>query len=187
MLTRHTKEVARVAPCDCYRDAIAHVRDKVIGIGDNGSMVSKVVLGECASGRAGLRIAPIISPLPSRTPPGTELHLGSQDLIRLAAYAETRNFLVSSFLLADGYLAPLPDEEQIAPSDQMVDALHFHGVEELEASMQDEHDGLYVVGVTLISSTGMRVTVKRRGFVETSVLPEAEDLLRSAWQELRLS
>lgn len=50
-------------------------------------MVSKVVLETPADGGVGLRIDARTGPLPARTPAGTELHLGSQDLIRLADYA----------------------------------------------------------------------------------------------------
>lgn len=150
-------------------------------------MVSKVVLGASSDGDVGLRIAPVTTPAPGRTPAGTELHLGSQDLIRLAEYARKHNFSVASFMIADAYLVPLGHEEQLELSDEMIEILKTHGGNELEAAMQDEYDGLYVVGVTLISTSGTRVVVKRRGFVETSVVDEAEQLLRSAWQELHLS
>lgn len=150
-------------------------------------MVSKVVLSASADGGAGLRIDAVTGPLPARTPAGTELHLGSQDLIRLADYALSRGFTIASFMIADGYLVPLDVDEQADLSDEMVEAVRAHGGAELEAAMQDEYDGLYIVGVTLVSAAGRYVVVKRRGFVETSVVQEAEHLLRSAWQELRLS
>lgn len=150
-------------------------------------MVSKVVLDTSADGGVGLRIDPVTGPLPARTTPGTELHLGSQDLIRLADYATSHGFTIASFMIADGYLVPLRPEEESELSDEMIEAVRAHGGAELEAAMQDEFDGLYVVGVTLIAMSGMRISVRRRGFVETSVVHEAEQLLRSAWQELHLS
>ncbi|NQX28300.1 hypothetical protein HQQ81_13210 [Microbacteriaceae bacterium VKM Ac-2854] len=150
-------------------------------------MVNKVVLETSADGGVGLRIDAVTGPLPARTPAGTELHLGSQDLIRLADFATFHGFTISSFMIADGHLVPLRPEEESGLSDEMVEAVRNHGGAELEAAMQDEYDGLYVVGVTLIATSGMRISVRRRGFVDTSVVQEAEQLLRSAWQELHLS
>lgn len=162
--------------------------DKVGGIGENGTMVSKVVLSPSPGGGTGLRIDALTGPLPARTPAGTELHLGSQDLIRLADYALSRGFTIASFMIADGYLVPLNAKEQIEISDDLVDAMKEYGSDEVEAAMQDEYDGLYVVGINLIATTsGMRISIRRRGYVDTSVVPEAERLLRAAWQELRLT
>ncbi|PJJ55318.1 hypothetical protein [Compostimonas suwonensis] len=151
-------------------------------------MVSKVVLSPSANGRADLRISDVGSGLPARTPVGTELHLGSQDLIRLAAYASARGFVVSSFMVSDAYLVPLVPDEQAEVSDDLVEALRAYGSDEVEAALQNEYDGLYIVGVNLIgSASGMRISVRRRGYVDTSVTQEAEQLLKSAWRELRLS
>lgn len=151
-------------------------------------MVSKVVLSPSTDGDADLHINDVVSGLPARTPVGTELHLGSQDLVRLAAYASTHGFVVTSFMISDAYLVPLVTDEQTEISDGLVEALRAHGGDEVEAAMQNEYDGLYVVGVNLVgSSSGMRISVRRRGYVDTSVTQEAEQLLKSAWRELRLS
>lgn len=151
-------------------------------------MVSKVVLSPSLGGGAGLRIDDVGAGLPARTPAGTELHLGSQDLIRLAGYAAANGFSVSLFMISDAYLVPLSPDEQSEISDNLVEALRAHGSDEVEAAMQDEYDGLYVVGVELIASaSGMRISVRRRGYVVTSTVQEAESLLRAAWRELQLS
>lgn len=151
-------------------------------------MVSQVVLSPSQDGRPDLHISPVSGVLNSTPASGGELHLGSQDLIRLASYASTHGFRVASFMIADAYLAPISEDEQADVSNQMVKMLEVFGVSELEAAMSDEYDGLYVVGVNLIAAaSGRRVIVRRRGYVDTSIVNEAERLLRSAWQELHLS
>lgn len=151
-------------------------------------MVSKVVLNPSSGDGVGLRIDDVAAGLPARTPAGTELHLGSQDLIRLAGYAADHGFSLAAFMISDAYLVPLSPDEQTEISDELVDAMLAHGSDEVEAAMQNEYDGLYVVGIDLIAtSSGMRISIRRRGYVVTSVVQEAENLLRAAWQELRLS
>lgn len=150
--------------------------------------MSKVVLSRSRDGVTDLRISQGGLAANGRTLVGSELHLGSQDLIRLAGYASERNFVVSSFMLADAYLFPLGDAEETELSGRMVDILKMYGAEELEAALREEFDGLYVVGVNLIaSSSGMRVSIRRQGYVETSITGDAEVLLNSAWRELHLS
>lgn len=150
--------------------------------------MSKVVLSPSNGDRAGLRIDAVSTESQTRTPAGTELHLGSQDLIRLASYALAHGFQVSSFMVADAYLVPLMSDEEAFVSEEMIVTLSAHGCEELEAAMRDEYDGLYIVGVNLVaSSSGMQISVRRRGYVYTSVVQEAEELLEAAWRELHLS
>jgi hypothetical protein len=118
---------------------------------------------------------------------GTELHLGSQDLIRFAGYASAHGFVVSGFDVADAFMTALDEGERVEVSDAMVELLDSFGFEELISAMRDDFDGLYVIGVRLISKdNGMRTDVRRRGFVNTSVVQEAERLLNSAWRELHL-
>ncbi|MFP3579998.1 hypothetical protein SB659_10495 [Arthrobacter sp. SIMBA_036] len=151
-------------------------------------MVNKVVLCPSVGGGTDLRISQVSTAFPARTPAGSELHLGSQDLIRFASYACVHGFTVSSFMLADAYLVPLNEDEQAEISAEMVRSLNQYGEDELEASLRDEHAGVYVIGVNLIEpSTGMRISIRRRGYIETSIVQEAEKLLESAWRELRLT
>lgn len=151
-------------------------------------MVNKVVLSPSADGSIDLRISAVTTAFPPRTPAGSELHLGSQDLLRFASYSAERGFVVSSFMLADAYLVPLDSDEEAGVSAEMVRVLAAYGEDELEAAMHDEYAGLYVVGVNLIEpSTGMRISIRRRGYIETSIVQEAEKLLASAWRELRLT
>jgi len=150
--------------------------------------MSKIVLSPSADGRTGLRISQVDAENVARSVDGHELHMGSQDLIRIADYASARGFKVASFMLADAYLVPLNEDEQAETSDDMVGLLLGFGGDELEAAMRDEYDGLYVIGVNLIaSSSGRRISVRRSGYVETSIVQEAERLLESAWRELHLS
>lgn len=151
-------------------------------------MMSKVVLSPSPDGGTSLRISSVERGNVERSRIGHELHLGSQDLIRFADFASTRGFRIVSFMLADPYLSPLGDDQQAEISHQLVDILSAYGGDELEAAMRDEFDGLYVIGVNLIaSSSGRRISVRRSGYVETSIVQEAERLLQSAWQELHLS
>jgi len=151
-------------------------------------MVSQVVLSRSEDGHTDLHLGPVLAGHDSPVPKGEELQLGSQDLIRFANYAAAHDFVVSSFMLADASLVPLGKVEQEQISDVMVDALRIYGGDEVEAAMRDEYDGIYVIGVNLVARlSGMRISIRRRGFVETSIVEEAERLLDSAWRELRLS
>lgn len=135
-----------------------------------------------------LRVAPVSTTDVTRTAAGTELHLGSQDLVRLTAFAASHGYAPSSFMVSDAYLVPLPTDEQDEISDELVSLLRRHGEEEVDAALRNEYDGLYIIGVQLIEQiSGMRVSIRRRGFVETSIEKEAEALLQAAWQELHLS
>ncbi|WP_160073389.1 hypothetical protein [Pseudoclavibacter sp. 8L] len=148
-------------------------------------MLSQVVLSPSSDGRVDLHISALVA---GKKHDGRELHLGSQDLIRFAAYATTHGANVTSFMLADPYLAPIDPDEEGAVSDEMVRILREYGGSELVAAMGDEFEGMYVVGVDLISPTdGLHLSLRRRGFVETSVVQAAEVLLADAWRELHLS
>lgn len=156
----------------------------------NGAMVSKVVLNRSADGGGHLRVAPVLTASSAHEPvaPGTELHLGSQDLVRLTSYAMEQGYVVYSYMISDSYLEPLPEDEQLDISKELVRLLKEFGAKEVEAALDDEYDGLYVVGVELIDpKTGMMISIRRRGFVETAIVQEAEVLLQSAWRELHLS
>ncbi|MET4144071.1 hypothetical protein [Arthrobacter sp. UYCo732] len=146
---------------------------------------SQAVLFPSEGGSIALRIIGTERPTQPRC---RGLQLGSQDLIRFASFASDRRFSVSAFMIADAGLSPLSGDEQARASAQMVDILTTYGGDELEAAMRDDFDGLYVVGVTVTAkSTGLPISVRRRGYVETSTVREAETLISAAWQELRLS
>lgn len=147
-------------------------------------MIVRPRVGETAA----LHIDPLKADGATRTEDGRELHLGSQDLIRFAGYAAGQGFVIAGFAIADPDLTPLNTEEQRELSATMVEILMAHGHNELDAAMRDEFDGLYIIGVELISGdSGLRMDVRRRGFIYTSVVEEAERLLNAAWQTLRLS
>lgn len=151
-------------------------------------MMSQVVLSPSADGSTELHIGAVRSNHETRTPKGSELHLGSQDLIRLAGYAMSHEFVASAFMLADASLVPLSREQQAEVSAEIIELLQIHGAAEVDAAMQDDYSGIFVIGVDLIAiASGMRISIRRRGYVETSIAEEAEGLLKSAWRELRLS
>lgn len=150
--------------------------------------MSQVVLSPSVDGRTDLRISQVGAADATGPSRGRELHLGSQDLIRFAGYASERGFHVASFMIADAYLVALSEEEESEISAEMVEILREYGDRELEAAMRDDFEGLYVVGVNLVlKASGRRLSVRRRGYVETSTVPDAEQLLQAAWQELQLS
>lgn len=154
----------------------------------NVGMLNKVILEPSVDGFSGLRIDKVSLNHLDRTEPGSELHLGSQDLLRLANFAQSQNFKVQSFLIADPYLNPLPIEEQDDVSDDLIHMFQTYGLSEVESALMNEYDGLYIVGVNLVSlATSMRVSIRRRGFVETQQIQETEKLLSSAIQELKLT
>lgn len=149
--------------------------------------MKKVVLSPSLDGGTALRISQVRSGSEAHAL-GGELHLGSQDLIRFASYALDHMFSVASFMLADAYFTPMEPDDQTEASVEMVDILKTFGGDELEAAMRDDFDGIYVIGVNLVApSTGLRISVRRKGYVETSIVQEAEQLLASAWRELHLS
>lgn len=150
--------------------------------------VNQVALVASGDGSSVLRVNQIATADAAHPPSAGELHLGSQDLIRFAGYAATQGFTVSSFMIADAHLSPLNGPAHAEASAQMVEILKTWGGDELEAAMGDDFDGLYVVGVNVVArSTGLPISVRRRGYVVTPIVRVAEKLLSSAWQELKLS
>lgn len=153
----------------------------------NERMLNKVVLYPSRDGSARLKVSQA-GQVPAKTIPGSELHLGTQDLIRFADYAQGRGFKVIGFMIADSYLVPLDDDDQESISEDLAGSLNLYGVNVVEAAMNDEYSGLYLIGVNLIDlSRGLRISVRRRGFVDTTIVEEAEQLLQSAWKDLKLS
>jgi hypothetical protein len=148
-------------------------------------MVSRLVL------RPGANTPPVrIEQSSSEDPTGTSLHLGSQDLIRVAGFARDNGFRVARFLIADSYLTPLDEDEQREISAQLVTILEQYDADELESALSDDYDGLYIVGVELVSQgTGLRIGLRRSGYVSVSTaeLHAAELLISEAWRELRLA
>lgn len=150
--------------------------------------VNQVALVASGDGIRVLRINQIATADAAHPRSASELHLGSQDLIRFAGYAATQGFAVSSFMIADAHLSPIGGAAHAEASARMVEILRAWDGDELEAAMGDDFDNLYVVGVNVVSrSTGLPISVRRRGYVVTPIVGEAEKLLASAWQELKLS
>lgn len=151
----------------------------------NEAMVSRLVL------RPGADTPPVrIEPSSSEASTGPSLHLGSQDLIRVAGFAIDHGFRVARFRIADAYLTPLDDDEQREISAELVTILDDFDEDELESALSDDYDGLYIIGVELVSrGTGLRIGLRRSGFVSVSdaELHAAEVLISDAWRELRLA
>lgn len=155
-------------------------------IGHTESMVSRAVV-ERRGGNTTLRLRPHPGPI-DRTARDDELHLGSQDLLRLADYASQSGFKLSSFALSDSDLYPLPREEQDEISKHLIELYKKFGLKELMAALNDEYGGIYAVGITILNhGTGRRINIRRRGFVDASMVEEAEKLLLNALKDLNLS
>ncbi|WIB15918.1 hypothetical protein DEJ34_01960 [Curtobacterium sp. MCPF17_050] len=116
------------------------------------------------------------------------LHLGTQDIIRLGGFALKNGYKILQFRIADPYLSPLEPQEERVISEQMIELLHRYDTRELIGAMQEEFDGLYIVGVELQSANSQRrMSIRRGGYIDTAATWEAEAFLQSAWQDLRLT
>ena len=156
-------------------------------MGHNEAMVNQVVVRP-AGATSAVHIDPVTTTSTTPLAGAQTLHFGSQDLIRVADFAREQNYKVARFLVADSYLSPLDESEERQVSDELIDILTTYGGRELEAAMDEEYAGLYVTGVEFVSLTsGLRIALRRRGYVDTSVVDEAERLLNSAWRELKLT
>lgn len=148
----------------------------------NGIMMRRVTL--TSSRDAPLRFRPLDEAALSSE---RSLRLGSQDLIRLSAFAVNHGFLVVRFEISDAYLTALDEQESSLISSDLRTILQDFGGRELVAAMHEEFDGLYIVGVELKSTeTHRRVTIRRDGFLDSSTPEEAENLLTTAWKALEL-
>ncbi|MCU4673757.1 hypothetical protein ACFQRL_14275 [Microbacterium fluvii] len=116
------------------------------------------------------------------------LHFGSQDLVRVAGFAARSGFTLVRFYLADAYLQPLPAGEDEELSDELVEIFQRDGDREVVAALDDDFDGLFVVGIELRShATGLSMLLRRKGYIDTPVKDEATTLLTAAWQKLHLT
>lgn len=132
-----------------------------------------------------VRLTPERTAVPDRA---RHLSLGSQDLVRFAAYAASCGWTLKLLDLAGPQLDPIPAEDQARISAEMLSLLDEYGVAELDAAMTEEFDHLYVSGVHAVhAQTGTTLRLRRRGLVVTTGVPEAEAIICDAWRELRLS
>ena len=115
--------------------------------------------------------------------------IGSQDMIRTADYAIEHGLVISAFALGDKDLTPLGADENMSVSEQMISMLNTYGLDELDASMTDEFDGVYALGVLITDpSVGESFASHRYDQIAaTDTLRErAEAFLASARSALRL-
>lgn len=162
-------------------DMARRPRDRVGRVIHNECMGSRVVLSAAGSAAA-LKIAD------RSTPEDHALHLGSQDLVRVAGFAASHGFRLVRLYLADAWLQPLGQEEEAELSSELVEVFERYGDREVVAALDDDFDGLFVVGIELRSlATGFNVLLRRQGYIDTSVRDEATTLLTEAWRKLRLT
>ncbi|WP_417555514.1 hypothetical protein [Microbacterium sp.] len=121
-------------------------------------------------------------------PDNRTLHLGTQDLLRVAAFAAGSGFDLVRFYWNDPYLQPLDPVSEDELSREMLDLFERFGEQEALSALDDDFDGLLVVGVEMRShATGATILLRRRGFIDTAQRDEARDLLTKAWRKLRLT
>ncbi|UYQ78074.1 hypothetical protein OF385_02575 [Glutamicibacter sp. JL.03c] len=152
------------------------------------NMISQVLVRQPNGDSPALRIYPVDSTASELMKEGRRLGLGSQDLIRFAGYAKKHGFRITSFSVSDARLNPLPQDDAESTSDSMLQVFNELGVRGLNAAMEFEFDGLYIVGVELRSpKNGLTIDLRRHGYIDTSIPKDAENLIGSAWRELRLA
>jgi hypothetical protein len=116
------------------------------------------------------------------------LHLGSQDLLRVAAFATKNGFDLIRVYWNDSYLQPLDQASEDDLSGELLDILSQFGEQEALAALDEDFSGLLLVGVELRShATGATILLRRRGYIDTVERDEARNLLTHAWQKLRLT
>lgn len=148
-------------------------------------MVQRVTIDRSTKGSRALHVGRVRL---NDTADAHTLGLGTQDLIRLAGYAQDQGFKVAGFDISDWHLTPLGREEVQTVSDSMVSIISQYGARELNAAIRDDFAGMRIVGVKLIDGkSGRRMEIRRKGFIETSQVDMAEKLMTSAWKELMLS
>lgn len=157
--------------------------DKVGAVMHNNYMERQLIVSPVGAS-AELQIAPVT---PISTAAAQHLHLGSQDLIRVAEFA-SNDFELVGFDLADRFLAPLDYEEERNLSGELLEIFDEYDAREVRAALRDDYDGIFVVGIQLRSrASGQRIHLRREGFIDTSVPEEATNLLDRAWRRLRLA
>lgn len=159
-------------------------RDNLPAVMHNNQMERQLVVKPVGAS-AELQIAPV-TPISANA--AHHLHLGSQDLVRVAGFAVESGFRLVRFNLADRSLAPLDRDEEEAISDALVSIFEQYDAREVRSALQDEFDGLFVVGIELLSlESGQRIHLRREGYIDTSAPDEATNLLARAWRKLRLA
>jgi hypothetical protein len=190
-LGHHVRE-RKIAPSSigiAYRLAESEsAGDNVVRVMHNDQMESQVVVGPRGK-PSSLHIASTPVDWSKENESETRrLHLGSQDLVRVAGFAAENGFKLVRFYLSDPYLQPLGSAEEQTISDELVEIFNKYDAQEVRSALRGDYEGLYVVGIELLSrETGFRIHLRREGFIDTAVPEIATNLLTRAWQKLRLA
>lgn len=172
------------APMMWSTNAGGSEEDKVPAVMHNNHMERQLVVSPVGK-ETELHIAPVT---PISAAASQHLHLGSQDLVRVAGFAAAHGFRLVRFYMADRDLAPLDRVEEDEISDALVSIFEQYDASEVRSALHDEYEGLFVVGIELLSlNSGHRIQLRREGYIDTSVPDEATHLLDRAWRKLRLA
>ena len=113
--------------------------------------------------------------------------LGSQDLVRFAAFASAVGVAVEGFEIADSKVRRLDAELERSLSDELVATLREAGQSAALRELDGDFRDYTVVGVKLVDRELRAVTLRRRGVVDGEEHSAVIALLADAWDELKLS
>ncbi|QCR39670.1 hypothetical protein C1N74_03995 [Microbacterium sp. SGAir0570] len=114
--------------------------------------------------------------------------LGSQDLLRLAAYAKEHGWDVDKLELADVNLDPIEDEkEESRIQRQLVGALTGQGANAAVQLLLSKYPYLTVLGVHFVGPNHRGFVIRRNGVTQAEQGASPIDLVRPAWEALRLA
>ena len=118
---------------------------------------------------------------------GLAPQLGSPDIAKIAEYAVTQGFRVLRFQLVDRRRSLVPQPDQDAWSDQLVEAFQERGNYGLQLLLRRDFPNVFLNGVELYLHPGVRIEVRRRGVLLTNDEPRLRNFITSAWKVLSLS
>jgi hypothetical protein len=112
---------------------------------------------------------------------------GTQDFTMIADVARQNGFTVNGFSMTDHYLEPLECWDSESISDDLIEMLDEHGIEEVHAAMNDEFKSYYIDEVELRhTETKGFYTIYRDGSVRAPDEDILLDLIRKCdWMILR--
>lgn len=117
------------------------------------------------------------------------LHLGSQDLVRVAEFAEQHaGATLARIDTVDLALQPFFKHETEQHSRELVRIFHDYDGREVLSALQDDFSFVVIVGITLTLAGGEAVAhLRREGLITTTAAADTTTLLDRAWRELRLT
>lgn len=121
--------------------------------------------------------------------PSQRLHLGSQDLVRVAEFAEKHEgATLTRIETVDLALQPFFKHETEQHSRELVRIFHDYDGREVCSALQDDFCFVTIVGISLTLAGGQAVAhLRREGLITTTAAADTTSLMDRAWRELRLA